>query len=84
MAMFTLKHDQIRDFELTENYKTGFPEEIFKRAKQKFMGDYGSQAKCKSQRKGELCEIFGHGYRITLRSETRGDDAKIIRSVHTM
>jgi hypothetical protein len=84
IAMFTVKNDQIRDFELAENYKTGFPEEIFKRAKQKFMGDYGSGAKCKSQRKGEVCEIFGHGYRITLRSETRGDDAKIIRSVHTM
>jgi hypothetical protein len=84
IAMFTVKNDQIRDFELTENYKTGFPEEIFKRAKKKFMGDYGSEAKCKNQRKGELCEIFGHGYRITLRSETRGDDAKIIRSVHTM
>ena len=59
-----------------ESYKTGFPEEIFKRAKKTFMGQYGSQAKCKSQRKGETCEIFGHGYRIVLRSETQGDEAR--------
>ncbi len=84
IAMFTMKNGQIRDFELHENYKTGFPEEMFKQAKQKFMGDYGSHAKCKSLRRGETCKIFGHGYRIVLRSETRGDNAKIIRSVHTM
>ncbi|HEC20802.1 MAG TPA: hypothetical protein ENI97_15920 [Gammaproteobacteria bacterium] len=84
IAMFTLRGGQIRDFELHESYKTGFPEEIFKRAKQKFLGDYGDQAKCKKQRRGELCEIFGHGYRIVLRSELDDDEAKIIRSVHTM
>lgn len=84
IAMFTLKNDQIKNFELAENYKTGFPEEIFKRAKKKFLNDYGGEAKCKTHRKGELCEIFGHGYRISLRSENRDDDAKIIRSVHTM
>lgn len=84
MAMFTLRNGQIRDFELHESYKTGFPEEIFKQAKQKFIGSYGDSAKCKSLRRGEVCEIFGHGYRIVLRTEAEDDEAKIIHSVHTM
>jgi len=85
IVMFTLKNGQVRDFELHETYKSGFPEEIFKRAKKSFMNKYGDQAKCKNQRKGEVCEIFGHGYRIVLRSEIdSGEEAKIIRSVHTL
>ena len=84
VAMFTLRNGQVRDFELSETYKTGFPEEIFKQAKQKFMASYASHAKCKAQRRGELCEVFGHGYRIVLSSKISSDDLKITHSVHTM
>lgn len=84
IAMFTLKNEQVRDFELQETYQTGFPEQIYKSAKQKFMGSYGSHAQCKAQRRGEVCEVFGHGYRIVLRSELRKDKAKITHSFHTM
>lgn len=84
IAMFTIRGGQLRDFELHETYKTGFPEEVFNRIKQKFMGSYGAQAKCKTKRRGEICEVFGHGYRIVLRSKIRDDEAKIIQSFHTM
>ena len=84
IVMFTLRNGQIRDFELRETYKTGFPEEVFKQAKQKFMDSYANHAKCKAQRRGELCEVFGHGYRIVLNSKTNSSDSTITRSVHTM
>ena len=84
VAMYTVKGGQLRDFELSETYKTGFPEEVFNRIKQKFMDSYGAQAKCVAQRRGEICEVFGHGYRIVLRSKIRDDEAKIIQSLHTL
>ncbi len=84
MAMFSIKGGSLRDFELHEVYQSGFPEELFKRSKDKFMKTYSSQAKCKQQRKGETCEVFGEGYRIVLRSEISDNEAKIIRSMHRM
>ena len=84
MAMFSIKGGSLRDFELHEVYQSGFPEEIFKRSKDKFMKTYAGQAKCKQQRKGETCEVFGQGYRIVLRSEISDNEAKIIRSMHRM
>ena len=37
MVMFSMKNGSLRDFELYEVYKSGFPEEIFKRSKKTFM-----------------------------------------------
>lgn len=80
IAMFSFAGDRLRDFELHEQYQTGFPEEIYKRAKSNFMSKYGSQARCKNRRRGEICEVFGHGYRISLRSEMKSDEkAAIVR-----
>ncbi len=84
MVMFSIKNGSLRDFELYETYKSGFPEEIFKRSKKTFMKKYGNQARCKNQRKGETCEVFGQRYRIVLRSEVGDNEAKIIRSMHRL
>lgn len=84
ILMYTLRNTKLRDFELHETYKTNFPQEIYKRAKKKFMDNYSSYALCKAKRKGESCEVFGHGYRIVLRVEYDDDEAKIIRSAHTL
>jgi len=85
MIMMTFVDDRLRDFEMSEEYKTGFPEEIFARQKSKFMKTYGKEARCKTKRRGEVCEVFGHGYRIMLRSKISSDEeASITHSFTTI
>ena len=84
MAMISFTNGKLRDLELREEYKSGFPEEIYKQIKDKFIAEYSGKAKCRSQRRGETCEVFGQGYRIMLRSEIRESKATITRSVKTM
>jgi hypothetical protein len=80
-AIVGFTNGQLLDLETHEMYRTEFPEEFFKRAKEKFMASYSDSARCKQKGKGEICEVFGHGYRILLRSEATGDGAKIVRRV---
>lgn len=80
-AIVGFSNGQLRDLETHEMYRTEFPEEFFTRAKKKFMASYSDSARCKKKGKGEICEVFGHGYRILLRSEATGDGAKIVHRV---
>jgi len=84
VAMIGFADGKLRDLETHETYKTSFPEKFFKRAKDKFIAKYGDEASCKDQGKGEICEVFGHGYRILFRTEVRRDKAKIIHRVAKM
>ena len=84
VIMMTFVNDGLRDFEMEEEYKTGFPEEFFARKKTKFLTKYGKEAHCKTQRRGEICEVFGHGYRIMLRSKYRDEKASITHSFSTL
>lgn len=80
-AIVGFSNGQLRDLETHEMYRTEFPEEFFTRAKKKFMASYSDSARCKKKGKGEICEVFGHGYRILFRSEATGDGAKIVHRV---
>lgn len=80
-ALVGFTNGQLLDLETHEMYRTEFPEEFFKRARKKFMASYGDSARCKTKRKGEICEVFGHGYRILFRMETTHDGGKIIHRV---
>jgi len=85
MAMIGFAGGKLRDLETHETYTTGFPEKFFKRAKDKFMKKYGTEASCKAKGKGEICEVFGHGYRVLYRTEIGGrDKAKIIHRIAKM
>ncbi len=84
VIMMTFINDGLRDFEMEEEYKTGFPEEFFARKKTHFLTKYGKEAHCKTQRRGEICEVFGHGYRIMLRSKYRDEKASITHSFSTL
>jgi len=85
MAMIGFSGGQLSDLETHETFTTGFPEKFFTKAKAKFMDTYGSDANCKAKGKGEICEVFGHGYRVLFRTETQGDDkAKIINRIAKM
>ena len=85
MAMIGFAGGQLSDLETHETYTTGFPEKFFTKAKAKFMKIYGSEANCKAKGKGEICEVFGHGFRVLFRTETQGDDkAKIINRIAKM
>jgi len=84
VIMMTFINDGLRDFEMEEEYKTGFPEEFFARKKTQFLTKYGKEARCKTQRRGEICEVFGHGYRIMLRSKYRDEKASITHSFSTL
>ena len=80
-AIVGFTNGQLLDLETHEMYRTEFPEEFFKRAKEKFMASYSDSARCKQKGKGEICEVFGHGYRILYRGEATGDGAKIVHRV---
>jgi len=85
MAMIGFAGGRLRDLETHETYTTGFPEKFFKRAKDKFMKKYGSEVSCKAKGKGEICEVFGHGYRVLYRTEIGSrDKAKIIHRIAKM
>lgn len=85
MAMIGFSGGKLRDLETHETYTTGFPEKFFKKAKAKFIAKYGSSVSCKPKGKGEICEVFGHGYRVLFRTEMDGDDkAKIINRIAKM
>ncbi len=85
MAMIGFSGGKLRDLETHETYTTGFPEKFFKKAKAKFIKTYGTDANCKTKGKGEICEVFGHGYRVLFRTEMEGDDkAKIINRIAKM
>ena len=84
LVLMTFTGGVLKDFELEEEYKTAFPEKIFAREKNKFVKKYGNEAQCKTQRRGESCEVFGHGYRIMLKSEYRREKAKITHSFSTL
>ena len=85
VAMIGFSGGVLHDLETHETYTTGFPEKFFKKAKNKFMKKYGSDASCKAKGKGEICEVFGHGYRVLFRTETQGSDkAKIIHRIARM
>jgi len=73
----------LRELALHEVYNGGFPEEYFQEEKAKFISEYGEKTKCKEKRRGEICEVRGQGYRISLRSKIKADDDKatLIRSV---
>lgn len=72
---------QVREIELHEVYNGGFPAEYFEQEKNKFISQYGKSAKCKEQRRGEVCEVFGHGYRITLRSREKSSKSTLVRRI---
>jgi hypothetical protein len=80
-AIVGFRNGQLSDLETHEMYRTEFPEEFFKRAKKKFMASYSDSARCKQKDKGEICEVFGHGYRILLRNEASADGVKIVHRV---
>lgn len=85
MAMIGFSGGKLRDLETHETYTTGFPEKFFKKAKAKFIAKYGSDANCKPKGKGEICEVFGHGYRVLFRTQMDGrDKAKIVNRIAKM
>ena len=80
-AIVGFTNGRLLDLETHEMYRTEFPEEFFKRARDKFMASYQASARCKKKRKGEICEVFGHGYRILFRTEKTSNGAKIVHRV---
>ena len=85
MAMIGFSGGKLHDLETNETYTTGFPEKFFKKAKAKFIKKYGTEANCKAKGKGEICEVFGHGYRVLFRTEIkRNDKATIVNRIAKM
>jgi hypothetical protein len=72
---------RVKEIELQEVYNGGFPEKYFEQEKGKFLNQYGDAANCKQQRHGEICEVFGHGYRITLRSKQKSSKSTLVRRI---
>lgn len=82
VAHVNIASGRVREIELHEMYEDNFPEELFAQKKATFLKKYGDATRCKTRRRGERCEVFGHGYRISLSSKIKkSGKSSIIRRI---
>jgi len=78
---FAIAGGKLIEIEYTEHFDGGFPAGHYDAEKAKFLSKYPDKVHCKPNRRGERCDVLGHGYRISMRSKENSSKATLSYSI---
>ena len=78
---FAIAGGKLIEIGYTEHFDGGFPVGHYDAEKAKFLKKYGDSARCKANRRGERCDVLGHGYRISMRSKEKSSKSTLSYSI---
>ena len=78
VVMFRASNDSIVEFEYSEVFEGGMPDDVFEKAKNKMISSFGDNLKCKNYRRGVRCDITGNSkYEATVLTSEKDDKATL-------
>ena len=78
IVMFRASNDAIVEYEYSEVFEGGMPDETFEKAKNKMTAAFGDNLKCKAYRRGTRCDISGNSkYEATVLTSEKDDKATL-------